>query len=117
MMLSSPNITDEMKDKLDKIARQVNKLVGIIETLYGVKANERSKDLHLQLNQSVSQTEADKFKDLSLSQKTIALINSVTGVDCVLVGMRQNKYADDVIGAMKFGKIENTEEILMKLEV
>jgi aryl-alcohol dehydrogenase-like predicted oxidoreductase len=116
-MLISPNITSEMKDRLDKIARQVNKLMGITETIYGLIANSRSKDLHLKLNTSVNINLADKFKELTLSQKAILLINSIKEISCTLVGMRQKKYVDDVIGALKAEEIENAMEILEKMEI
>lgn len=109
-LVSSPNLTEEMKTGLDKIARQTNKLMSIMDSIYGLLANVRSKDLHLKLNTIISQNEADKFKDLSLSQKTLLLINSIDEVSCTLVGMRQKKYADDVIMSLKAAKISNSAE-------
>ncbi len=100
-LVTSPSASGEIKDKLDKIAKQTNKLVGIMDSIYGLKANFRSKDLHLQLNTIVSSDEADKFKDLSLSQKAILFINSIDVISCTLVGMRQEKYVNDVIGCLK----------------
>ncbi len=117
VMVATPEITDEIKTKLDRIAKQVNKLIGIIETIYGVQANMRSKDLHLKLNMSLEANQADKFKDLTLSQKSILLINSIDEVSCTLVGMRQKKYVDDVIGALKAGRIEDTSAKLRELRV
>jgi len=106
-LVSAPGITEEMKTNLDKIAKQTNKLMAIMETLYGMMGNIRSKEIHSKLNAMVDVNEADRFKDLSLSQKTILIINSLSGVDCTLVGMRQTKYVDDVAGALKLEKLSN----------
>jgi aryl-alcohol dehydrogenase-like predicted oxidoreductase len=104
VMIASPKITEEMKNSLDKIALQVNKLIVIIETIYGTKANIRSKELHLKLNDLLDSNE--QFKPLSLSQKSMLMINSLDDISCTLVGMRQNKYVDDVIKCLKQEKIE-----------
>lgn len=115
-LVSTPNLTEEMKTKLDKIARQINKLMGIIDSIYGLLANGRSRKIHTKLNEVIEQSEADRFKDLSLSQKAILLINSIKGVSCTLVGMRNEKYIDDVIGSMKAGEI-NAEEKWKTIEL
>ncbi|HAX49561.1 MAG TPA: hypothetical protein DCX92_11310 [Bacteroidetes bacterium] len=114
-LVTSPNLTDEMKDKLDKIARQTNKLMSIMDSVYGLMANINLKDLHVKLNTSVDSTEADSFKELSLSQKAILFINSLKEVSCTLVGMRQNKYVDDVVGALKQGVLIDSAEKLKEI--
>jgi len=114
-MLTSGNVTEEMKDKLDKIARQVNKLIAIIETIYGVKANNISKRLHKELNELMDDN--DSFKSLKLSQKALLMIKSLDGISCTLVGMRQNKYVDDVISCLKLPAIENVVDKWERLVV
>lgn len=104
VIVSSPKISEDMKDKLDKVAKQVNKVIAILETVYGVKANIRSRDLHINLNKL---NDNGEFHKLSLSQKAILMINSLNAVSCTLVGMRQKKYVDDVIGAMKAERVED----------
>lgn len=116
-LVSSPNLTDEMKDKLDKIARQVNKLVGIMDSIYGLMANVNQKELHLNLNTLIEPGEAADFMDLSLSQKAILFINSLKEVSCTLVGMRQQKYVDDVIGVLEKGVLLNASEKFLKISV
>jgi aryl-alcohol dehydrogenase-like predicted oxidoreductase len=103
LLISSPKISGAAKDELDKIARQVNKVIAIVETIYGVKANMRSKDLHMKLNKM---NEDRDFHKLSLSQKAILMINSLDAVSCILVGMRQKKYVDDVLGALRAKLVE-----------
>jgi aryl-alcohol dehydrogenase-like predicted oxidoreductase len=105
-LVSTPNLTDEMKNKLDKIARQVNKLMGIMDSIYGLLANVRSKEIHDKLNEAVKDP-ANGFKELTLSQKTLLLINSLDEINCTLVGMRHEKYVDDVIKCLKQEKIAN----------
>lgn len=113
-MLTSGKITEEMKDRLDKIARQVNKLMGIVETIYGAKGNLRSKEIHEKLNELV----IDKnFKKLSLSQKSLLMINSIDEISCILVGMRQEKYVNDVVGCLKTKEIKDVKNIWEKLEL
>ena len=109
-LVTSPNLTDEMKERLDKIARQTNKLMSIMDSIYGLMANVNLKDLHVKLNTAVEGSEADSFKELSLSQKAILFINSLKEVSCTLTGMRQIKYVDDVIGALKQGVLIDAAE-------
>jgi len=117
VMLKSPNLTDEMKNRLDTIAKQINKIMNIIETIYGLLANTRSRDIHFKLNSKVSLKEADWFKELTLSQKSILLVNSLKGVSSTLVGMRQTKYVDDVLRVMKHEKVHDAENIIESLEL
>lgn len=117
VMVSSPEINDEIKTKLDRIAKQVNKLIGIIETIYGVQANMRSKDMHLKLDMMLDQNGADGFNDMTLSQKAILMINSIPEVSSTLVGMRQKKYVDDVVGCLKAGKVKDAVGKFMELKL
>ena len=84
--------------------------MGILDSLYGLLANTKSADLHLRLNKTVEPSEAEKFKELSLSQKAILFVNSLKEVSCTLVGMRQKKYVDDVIGALSAAAVVDALE-------
>lgn len=117
VMLRSPNITNEMKTRLDAIARQINKLVEIIETIYGLMANTRSRAIHKKLDKLIDESKYPKFKNLTLSQKAILLLNSVEEISCTLVGMRQNKYVDDVTGSLIMPPIARAKEILGEMEM
>jgi aryl-alcohol dehydrogenase-like predicted oxidoreductase len=117
VMVNSPNLTNPMRTKLDAIAQQVNKLMSIIETIYGLMANLRSMEIHEKLNTFIDDEINSGFKSLHLSQKAVLLINSLDKVSCTLVGMRQKKYVDDVLGSLSSAKIENAEEILRKVEL
>lgn len=96
-LVSSPNITEEMKDKLDKIARQVNRLMEIMQSIYGLMAKDRSRKLHAEINKLTD----NSIEGLTLSQKAILLINSLDSISCTLVGMRSEKYVDDVIKSLE----------------
>ena len=108
----SANATPEMKTKLDKIAVQINKLTGIIESIYGLMANIKSQEIHNELNSLVDN---ENFQKLTLSGKALVMLSSLDEISCVLVGMRQNAYVDDVIGSMKADKIEDADEVWRKM--
>jgi hypothetical protein len=110
----SANVTEEMKNKLDTIAKQINKLMLIIDSIYGLMANINSKKIHDALNEKI---ESEDLRKLPLSQKAMLMITSLDEIDCVLVGMRQNKYVDDVIESMKSLKIENASEVWKQLDI
>jgi hypothetical protein len=117
VMMRSPNITNEMKNRLDAIARQINKLMDIIETIYGLMANTRSKAIHKKLDKLVDENLYPDFKNLTLSQKAVLLLNSFPEISCTLVGMRQKKYIDDVAGSLKRPVIGSAKEILEEAEM
>jgi hypothetical protein len=108
------NVSEEMKNKLDKIAAQINKLIGIIDSIYGLMANINSKKIHGKLDDKI---ESDKLRNLPLSQKALIMLTSLDSIDCVLVGMRQNKYVDDVTESMKADRIENADVVLKNLDI
>src|SRR4030095_12297778 len=110
----SQNLTDDMKSKLDKIAGQINKLITIVDSIYGLMANINSKDIHKNLNSNVPDNE---FQNLPLSEKALDLLISLDEIDCVLVGMRQDKYVDDVIKTREAKRVEKAEEVWKNLSV
>lgn len=114
-LISSKGLTDEMKEKLDKIAKQTNKLMSIMDSLYGLMANVNNKKLHLKLNTAVDPADANSFSELSLSQKAILFVNSLKEVSSTLVGMRQQKYVDDVTGALKAGALIDAHEKFLEI--
>ncbi|MCX7878816.1 MAG: aldo/keto reductase [Ignavibacteria bacterium] len=109
-LVGSQMLTDEMKSKLDKIAKQINNLMSVMESIYGFMANTRSKKIHEDLNTMLP----ENCVNLSLSQKSILILSSLEGVSSVLVGMRQKKYVDDVLGAIKTD-LQGAEEIMKNI--
>lgn len=114
VMLKSPNLTSEMKSRLDGIARQINKLMNIIETIYGILANGRSREIHTKLNSMAAQNGTESFNGLSLSQKEILILNSIEGISCTLVGMRQVGYVENVLESLKQKPLANSEELIQR---
>ncbi len=110
ILLTSKDISEDAKDKLDKIARQINRIALIIESIYGMMANERSKQIHDKLNSTVSEEE-EWFKELLLSQKSIVTINSLDEVCCTLVGMRQSNYVDEVLECLKMENLSEAKKL------
>lgn len=115
-LVSTPNLTEEMKTKLDKIARQINKLMGIMDSIYGLLANVRSKNIHTNLNK-LSEASGSDISTLTLSQKAILMINSLDEISCSLVGMRHEKYVDDIITSLEQPRLENAHKIWEDLSI
>lgn len=61
------------------------------------------------LTQAVDAVLPADRRSLSLSQKAIVMLRSVPGIDVVLVGMRQEAYVDDVLGALAIPPIPDAE--------
>jgi hypothetical protein len=114
VFMKSEFITDEMKDKLDKIARQINKIIYIIESIYGLQANIERKTIANVIDPYFE--EYEEFKFIPLSRKSIMILSSLDGVSSVLVGMRQEKYVDDVLEAIT-GKVENARMIMEEIRI
>ncbi len=112
-LVSSPSLTDEMKNKLDIIAKQVNKLMKIMDSIYGLLANVRSKEIHDKLNELIP----EGLKDLTLSQKAILLINSLDEISCTLVGMRHEGYVDDAVKSIQHKKLDGARKIWESLSL
>lgn len=67
------------------------------------KKNKENEALHQSINKYLN----DEQKNLSLSQKSILLINSVPQISTTLVGMRNLHYIDDVINSIKSEYVTN----------
>lgn len=105
-------ISDDFTLKsFDKYITEVLRLFSYLSNFYRTFAEKRSKLVHTIINDYCDA----KFHKLSLSQKAILLVNSIDGVDCVLVGARQEKYVEDVLKIMNYDRIENAQEIMEKI--
>lgn len=89
--------------------KEVYKLLNMTGNYYRMRADKRSRFIHGLINQNLE----DKFKELTLSQKTFLLLSSVEGVSCILAGMRKESYAEDICSIMNYGKIKNAKEIIL----
>ena len=64
------------------------------------------------INSLINKKLDEKFRSLTLSQKSVLLLNSVKGVSCVLAGMRKDNYIEDLIPVLGRRDITNAEEII-----
>jgi aryl-alcohol dehydrogenase-like predicted oxidoreductase len=91
---------------LRNYAVTVNILLDSIQSSLANKQNEKNRHIHQKLDTYLK----DEQKKLSLSQKSVLMLNSLDGVSSTLVGMRNDSYVDDIIGSIKSDFIENPSE-------
>ena len=88
---------------LRNYAVTVNILLDSIQSSLANKQNEKNRHIHQKLNSYLK----DEQKKLSLSQKSVLMINSLRSITTTLVGMRNEEYVNDVYGSMQADFIEN----------
>lgn len=82
---------------LRNYAVTVNILLDSIYSSLAKKQNEKNRHIHKKLDTYLN----DDQKKLTLSQKSILMINSLQSVSSSLVGMRNENYVNDVIGSIQ----------------
>ena len=82
---------------LRNYAVTTNILLDSIYSNLAKKQNEKNRYIHQKLDAYLSENQ----KKLSLSQKSVLMINSLLSVTSTLVGMRSELYVDDVIGSIQ----------------
>lgn len=102
--MASEHLSEFMKSYIT----QCHRLMNFVSNYYKLRAAKRSG----YINNLVNQLLDPAYHDLTLSQKSLLVISSVSGVDCVLLGMRKEQYVDDALEVMKLDKIDNAEEII-----
>jgi len=103
------NISDEgAKELFNNYIHNVYRLLNLTGNYYKLRAKKRSGFIHGLINSKLDPA----YHNLSLSQKTVLIISSVKGVDCVLAGMTKPEYADDLLKVTGLNKIDNAEEII-----
>ncbi len=108
---------DKVKDEhyseiFDKYVKFVFKVLNLITNYYKEKANLRAKNFHTIIDKHLEK----EFHHLTLSQKAVLVINSVPGVDCVLVGARKEVYVDDIKHVLFSEKTKQYSEILSNIK-
>lgn len=91
---------------LKNYAVTVNILLDSIQSLLAKKQNEKNSHIHQKLDVFLN----NEQRKLSLSQKSVLMINSLKSVTSTLIGMRNENYVDDVIESIKSDFIENSKE-------
>lgn len=106
------NITDEnTKEFFGRYIKECYKMLNFVSSYYKMRAEKRSQFINSVINKDLDA----KFKELTLSQKAILLLNSVKGVSCVLAGIRKEKYADDVLKILNKNDIPNADKIIRRV--
>ncbi|MCU7495484.1 MAG: aldo/keto reductase [Ignavibacteria bacterium] len=91
---------DEEEDVISKLnyyATTVNIVLDSMESVFAKESNNRNLKVHKMIEPYLN----GGTDGLSLSQKAILMINSLPGVTSTLVGMRNRRYVDDVIGSIE----------------
>lgn len=102
-------ITDNsIKELTEKYLKECYLLLNLTGRYYKIRAAKRSAFIHGLINNSLDK----KYHNLTLSQKTYLILKSVTGVDCVLTGMRKENYVNDALKILSENKISNAEKII-----
>ncbi|MCE1163835.1 MAG: aldo/keto reductase [Bacteroidetes bacterium] len=102
---------DDLIKQFDRYIRLVFRLLNMTSNYYKEFANRRSGYLHSVFDDFLS----GEHRDLTLSQKAMLTVSSVPGVNCVLAGMRKEKYVDDVLGIKNASPVKQYDRILSKL--
>jgi aryl-alcohol dehydrogenase-like predicted oxidoreductase len=91
----------------------VQQLLSTLEFHYRHLGQERTRTLTAAVDAVLDET----HRRLSLSQKAIVMLRSLPGVDVVLVGMRQEPYVDDVLGALSVPAIPEAQHAWQALRL
>ncbi|MDQ3020364.1 MAG: aldo/keto reductase [Bacteroidota bacterium] len=102
---------ENIKDFFGRYIKECYKLLNFVSNYYKLRADKRSNYINTMIDKDLD----PKFKNLSLSQKAIMLLSSVDGVNFVLIGMRKEKYVDDILNIPGDEKIENAKKIIMNV--
>jgi len=97
-MLVGSGMTNEILIKaIKKYAFAVNNLLDSIYGYLAKRYNEGNKELHAKLDSYLN----DEQKKLTLSQKSVLMINSLPEVSSTMVGMRKVEFVKDMLVCMK----------------
>jgi aryl-alcohol dehydrogenase-like predicted oxidoreductase len=88
---------------IKKYAFAVNSLLDSIYGYLAQKYNEGNKELHAKLNNYLNEAQ----KKLTLSQKSVLMINSIPEVCSTMVGMRKVEFVKDMLAGMNSDYVSN----------
>lgn len=106
---SSPD--EEFREKFDTYISIVNITLNMLGNYYRINNISRNEFFHSTIDKYIPK----EFHNLSLSQKTLLILRSVKGVDCILVGARRSSYVDDILRVADLPLLDNADEILHEL--
>ncbi len=96
---------------LTNYAEAVDEAFEHLTNYYGNRGQARSLKIHHALDALIG----PDYAELSLSQKAVLLIRSLPQVSSVLVGMRSEDYAEDVIYGLQAPPVPNAAELWQRL--
>lgn len=88
---------DDAKRYLRNYAVTTNILLDSIYSNLAKKQNKKNRQIHQKLDAYLSENQ----RNLSLSQKSVLMINSLPAVTSTLFGMRNKLYVNDVLGSIQ----------------
>ncbi len=99
-------LKEEAKENLKKYDEVIIQLFDLYESFIAIGVNAKRKPIIEQINKFISQ----ELVDLPLSQKALLSVSSIDSVTCCLVGMRREKYVDEVLKVVEMQKEEKIFE-------
>jgi hypothetical protein len=106
------HISDDYSlESFNNYMQEIFNIINAVSGYYKNFANKRNHFFHSIINDICG----SKYHNLTLSQKSVLLINSIDGVSCTLIGARKEKYVDDIISTLSYDKIENAGDIFLKI--
>ncbi|MEI7812190.1 MAG: aldo/keto reductase [Ignavibacteria bacterium] len=93
-------------NRLNHYVTSVNIMLDSVESHLAMESNKKTRMAHDIIEPFLNEQQ----RALSLSQKSVMMINSLPGVSCTLLGMRSKKYVDDMLGAVKSNYIQMAKE-------
>lgn len=97
----------DLINTLNYYATSVNILLDSVESIYARATNEKNRQFHAMLEPYFPKGDSD---ELSLSQKSVLMINSLTEVSSALIGMRSVAYVQDVLEGIRAPYRENVKQ-------
>jgi len=93
----------------ESYVKDLSNFLDTITKQYENKAQKRSKEISVELDKLAPDLKATE----TLSQKTLQVLTSVPGIDCVLLGMRSTRYVEDAFVALTQPAISQAEKLLL----
>jgi aryl-alcohol dehydrogenase-like predicted oxidoreductase len=93
----------------ESYVKDLSNFLDTITKQYENKAQKRSKEISVELDKLAPDLKTTE----TLSQKTLQVLTSVPGIDCVLLGMRSTRYVEDAFVAFTQPAISQAEKLLL----
>jgi aryl-alcohol dehydrogenase-like predicted oxidoreductase len=117
-----PQVLDDLKTVESasgndpKVTAFSSVLLSLIDTVSLYYENQMHTT-SIKLNEKLDHLDPSLKSSGTLSQKTLRILGSVPGINCILVGMRTPSYVDDVVQITGKQPVKSPENILKKLNM